>query len=171
MRAKGSASKSILYTGSAVASASADAKEPSVRLYWIALSFAFLFSAGCSNHSNGHPTTNPELDFKVQSLQREIDELRAAQNDSPYTPSTNPSPATAPASSEVIAKIRDEGFNRSQVMATLSYLTDVIGPRLTGSPQLHRANEWTRDKMTSWGLVNAHTERCGFFGRGWSLKR
>ena len=146
-----------------------------MRLYGLAaaltLSLAFAVSSGCSNHSSWASGNRTELEFKVQSLQREIDELRSAQTDPPYTPSTNPSPTTAPASSEVIAKIRDEGFNRSQVMATLSYLTDVIGPRLTGSPQLQRANDWTRDKLSSWGLVNAHTEPWGFFGRGWSLKR
>jgi hypothetical protein len=70
-----------------------------------------------------------------------------------------------------IARIRDEGQNRSQVMKTLSYLTDVIGPRLTGSPALRRANEWTRDKMKEWGLENAHLEPWGPFGRGWTLKR
>src|SRR5882672_7991823 len=149
--------------------------EPTLRLSAfaaaIALSLTFFITSGCSNHSNRNSTANPELDFKVQSLQREIDELRSAQSDPPYTSSTNPSPTTAPASAEIIAKIRDEGFNRSQVMATLSYLTDVIGPRLTGSPQLQRANEWTRDKMTNWGLINAHVEPWGYFGRGWSLKR
>jgi hypothetical protein len=70
-----------------------------------------------------------------------------------------------------IARIRDEGMNRSQVMQTLSYLTDVIGPRLTASPNLKRANEWTRDRLTSFGLNNAHLEPWGPFGRGWSLKR
>jgi hypothetical protein len=70
-----------------------------------------------------------------------------------------------------LAKIRDEGLNRSQVMATLSYLTDVIGPRLTGSPGLKRANEWTAAKLTEWGLANAHLEPWGPFGRGWTLKR
>ncbi len=55
-------------------------------------------------------------------------------------------------------------------MQTLSYLTDVIGPRLTGSPQLKRANEWTRDQMTKWGMQNAHLEAWGPFGRGWTLK-
>jgi hypothetical protein len=69
-----------------------------------------------------------------------------------------------------IERIRDEGMNRSQVMQTLSYLTDVIGPRLTASPNLKRANEWTRDKLTEWGLQNAHLEAWGPFGRGWSLK-
>jgi carboxypeptidase Q len=70
-----------------------------------------------------------------------------------------------------IAKIRDEGLNRSQVMQTLSYLSDVIGPRLTASPNMKRANEWTRDTLTKWGLQNAHLEAWGPFGRGWSLKR
>src|SRR5258705_9143899 len=70
-----------------------------------------------------------------------------------------------------IAKIREEGLKRSQVMETLSYLSDVIGPRLTGSPNMKRANEWTRDQLTKWGLENAHLEAWGPFGRGWSLKR
>src|SRR5437867_1080771 len=72
---------------------------------------------------------------------------------------------------DVIARIREEGLNHSQVMQTLSYLSDVIGPRLTGSPSLKRANEWTRDTMACWGLTNAHLEAWGPFGRGWSLKR
>jgi hypothetical protein len=71
----------------------------------------------------------------------------------------------------VIARIRDEGLNRSQVMETLTYLCDVIGPRLTGSPNLRRANEWTRDRLSSWGLAQAHLEEWGPFGRGWSLQR
>src|SRR5262249_35479586 len=69
-----------------------------------------------------------------------------------------------------IAKIRDEGLNRSQVMQTLSYLSDVIGPRLTASPNMKRACEWTRDTLTKWGLQNGHLEAWGPFGRGWSLK-
>lgn len=74
---------------------------------------------------------------------------------------------TAP--KEVIDKIRDEGLNRSQVMETLSYLTDVIGGRLTNSPSMKRANEWTRDTMAKWGMQNAKLEPWGPFGRGWSL--
>ena len=76
-----------------------------------------------------------------------------------------------PAEDPMIAKIKDEGMNRSQVMQTLSYLTDVIGPRLTASPGMKRSNEWTRDTLTKWGLQNAHLESWGPFGRGWSLKR
>ena len=71
----------------------------------------------------------------------------------------------------MIAKIKDEGMNHSQVMQTLSYLTDVIGPRLTASPGAKRANEWTRDTLSKWGLQNAHLEPWGPFGRGWTLKR
>src|SRR5438128_12202327 len=81
--------------------------------------------------------------------------------------------ATAPPKdpNDPIERIKDEGMSRSQVMQILSYLSDVIGPRLTGSPNLKRANEWTRDKLASWGLVNAHLESWGPFGRGWALKR
>ena len=61
-------------------------------------------------------------------------------------------------------------MNRSQVMATLSYLSDVIGPRLTGSPNMKRANEWTRHQLTKWGLQKAHLESWGPFGRSWELK-
>ena len=68
----------------------------------------------------------------------------------------------------VVTEIRQEGFRHSQVMEILSGLSDGIGERLTGSPNLKRANEWTRDKLTEFGLVNAHLEPWGPFGRGWS---
>jgi hypothetical protein len=86
-----------------------------------------------------------------------------AQQPQPQQPTLDPN--------DPIAKIRDEGLNRSQVMETLSYLSDVIGPRLTASPNMKRANEWTRDTLTKWGLQNGHLEAWGPFGRGWSLKR
>ncbi|MEK6335815.1 MAG: M20/M25/M40 family metallo-hydrolase [Acidobacteriota bacterium] len=70
-----------------------------------------------------------------------------------------------------IVRIKDEGMNRSQVMQTLSYLSDVIGPRLTASPGMKRANNWTRETLEKWGLQNAKLESWGPFGRGWTLKR
>lgn len=70
-----------------------------------------------------------------------------------------------------IDRIKEEGSKNSKVMQTLSYLTDVIGPRLTGSPGMKRANEWTRDQLTSYGLQNAELVAWGPFGRGWTLKR
>ncbi len=76
--------------------------------------------------------------------------------------------AEEPVDLSMMTRIRDEGLHHSQVMDTLFHLTDVIGPRLTGSPQAKQANEWTRDQFTRWGLVNAHLE--GYpFGRGWSF--
>jgi len=102
--------------------------------------------------------------------------LLAAATVLPGAESTNVTSTNRVASSrsrtnDPIARIRDEGLNRSQVMDVLSYLTDAIGPRLTGSPNLRRANEWTRDKLLSWGLTNAQLEPWGPFGRGWSLQR
>ena len=88
----------------------------------------------------------------------------------PSTPAAAKGQA-AKTSNEPVDRIKEEGMKRSQVMATLSYLTDVIGPRLTGSPNMKRANEWTRDRLAAWGLANAHLEAWGPFGRGWTLKR
>jgi len=81
------------------------------------------------------------------------------------------SEAKGPSERDTIDRIKEEGLKHSQVMPTLSHLTDVIGPRLTGSPGMKRANEWTKNKFTEWGLENAHLESWGPFGRGWSLKR
>ncbi len=67
-----------------------------------------------------------------------------------------------------VAKIRDEAFNRSQVMTMMSYLTDVHGPRLTGSPITRRAADYTIAQLKSWGMTNPHLETWGPFGRGWT---
>src|SRR5687767_5683947 len=89
------------------------------------------------------------------------------------SPATTLAQTTAPAPdpNDPIQRIKEEGMKRSQVMQTLSYLSDVIGPRLTNSPGMKRANEWTRDQLTKWGLQNAQLEAWGPFGRGWTLKR
>jgi hypothetical protein len=71
----------------------------------------------------------------------------------------------------MMTRIRDEGFTNSKVMETLAQLTDVLGPRLTGSPNMKKANDWTREQLESWGLANAHLEPWGPFGRGWSFDR
>src|SRR5437773_646205 len=86
-------------------------------------------------------------------------------------PGYGQSSRTSSTDTNPISRIREEGMNHSQVMATLSTLTEVIGPRLTGSPNLKRANEWTRDQLRRWGLTNAHLEAWGPFGRGWSVER
>src|ERR1700758_5623073 len=69
---------------------------------------------------------------------------------------------------EMISRIRYEGFRNSKVMELASGLMDGIGARLTGSPNMKRANEWTRHQLVSFGLSNAHLESWGPFGRGWS---
>ena len=107
--------------------------------------------------------TNPPPPPEAVSTNRQTDVPTNSVAERPSRRSTGTNDPTA--------RIRDEGLNRSQVMETMSYLTDVIGPRLTGSPNMKHANEWTRDKLAEWGLTNAHLEAWGPFGYGWSLQR
>ena len=72
---------------------------------------------------------------------------------------------------DAIARIRAEGFQRSHLMETLSWISDVYGPRLTGSHNYHKAAEWARDQLTSWGLSNAHLEAWGDVGSVWAIDR
>ena len=67
-----------------------------------------------------------------------------------------------------IYRIKTEAFDHSKVMDHAFYLTDVYGPRLTGSPGLKAAGEWAVKRFNEWGLVNANLENWGPFGRGWS---
>jgi hypothetical protein len=76
-----------------------------------------------------------------------------------------------PVDTVVINQIKDEGINRSQVKEILSYLTDVYGPRLTGSPEFRQAADWASARLRHWGVQNVHYEKWGPFGKGWTLKR
>ena len=69
---------------------------------------------------------------------------------------------------QMINRIKNEAFKNSKVMDNAFYLTDVYGPRLTGSPNLQSAGEWAAKKMQEWGLKNTALEKWGPFGRGWS---
>ena len=72
----------------------------------------------------------------------------------------------------ILSKIKDEGFNRSQVMRILSMLTDVHGPRLTNSPGYKRAADYAKSTLESYGLQNVHFDVWDEeFGRGWELKK
>ena len=71
---------------------------------------------------------------------------------------------------ETIIKIREEVMNNSQAMDHLSWLADVYGPRLSGSPQIEQAKDWTMAKVEEWGLENSHEERFDF-GQGWEVVR
>ena len=79
--------------------------------------------------------------------------------------------AAEPVDDAIVARIKTEGFQHSAVMDTLSWLSDVNGPRLTGSPGLRRAAEWARDQMTRWGLAHAALEAYATTFRGWTLQR
>ena len=69
----------------------------------------------------------------------------------------------------VMAKIRAEGLQHSQVMEVFDHLVNVIGPRLTASPAYKTAVDWTRDRLLSMGFDNVHLEPWEF-GRGWQLE-
>jgi hypothetical protein len=78
--------------------------------------------------------------------------------------------AQAPSDREVLAKIRSEGMDHSQVAPVFDHLTIDIGPRLTASPGHKHAAEWTRDRLAAYGLSNAHLEPWTF-GMGWTLDK
>jgi carboxypeptidase Q len=78
-----------------------------------------------------------------------------------------PQPAVEKLDLNAYARIREEGLTHSHVMELASALDDDIGGRLTGSPNMQKANDWTRDELTRLGLVNAHLEDWGEFGMGW----
>ena len=65
-------------------------------------------------------------------------------------------PAAETLDLDAIYRIKDEGLQRSKVMELESYLTDVYGPRLTGSPNIKEAGDWAQKTMKSWGLANVH---------------
>jgi len=67
----------------------------------------------------------------------------------------------------VVSRIREEGLQRSQVMDIVGYMSDVLGPRLTASPSMRRAQEWAQAKMRELGLQNVVMERAGDHGVNW----
>jgi carboxypeptidase Q len=73
-------------------------------------------------------------------------------------------------SQQTIAAIKEEGLQRSQVMDLVGWLSDVYGPRLTGSPAIEEARVWVMERLRQWNLANVHDERFAF-GKGWSLER
>jgi carboxypeptidase Q len=91
----------------------------------------------------------------------------AASTDPDKGPWSEPQPAVEKLDLTMYARIREEGLQRSRVMDYGSALADDIGPRLTGSPNMAKANAWTRDQLTAMGCVNAHLDDWGEFGMGW----
>ncbi len=92
---------------------------------------------------------------------------KAAEESAGWTESQMQQPATESLDLGMYNAIRDEGLEHSHVMDYAGGLVDGIGPRLTGSPNMAKANAWTRDQLTKMGCVNAHLEDWGEFGMGW----
>src|ERR1035438_4454602 len=93
--------------------------------------------------------------------------LGAFAAEKPKTPPASTEPAIETLDLDAIARIRDEGLNHSHIMEYASGLFDGVGPRLTGSPDFAKAEEWSVDQLRRMGASNAHTESWGEFGMGW----
>ena len=100
----------------------------------------------------------------TSSAREKNKETKAAETKPSYE---LPQPATETLDLTMYQRIRDEGLRHSHVMEYASALADSIGPRLTGSPNLARANQWTQEQFTAMGCSNAHLEDWGEFGMGW----
>lgn len=79
--------------------------------------------------------------------------------------------AFAQTDEQMLDRIKNEGLNKSEVMQTAFYLTDVSGPRLANSPGLKRAQDWAVNQLKTWGMVNASREPWGKFGKGWEVQK
>lgn len=69
-----------------------------------------------------------------------------------------------------VGRIRTEAIDRSQVMDHVWWLSEVHGPRATGTPAFEAASEWAMQRFKAWGLANIHQERFAF-GQGWTIER
>ncbi|HWN87287.1 MAG TPA: M28 family peptidase, partial [Vicinamibacterales bacterium] len=101
--------------------------------------------------------------------------LPSAQSRTTTTKPEPPPVALAPrpeaSDLDAITRIKEEALQRSQVMDTLWYLTDVHGPRLTNSPGLKAAAAWAEGRLRDWSVTNVREETWGLFGRGWSNEK
>jgi hypothetical protein len=82
-----------------------------------------------------------------------------------------PARAQEPVDAAVVQRIRAEAFERSRVMHIASMLTDLHGPRLTGSPTMRSGGEWVIEALRGWGIPTGRLESWGPFGRGWTNQR
>src|SRR5690349_13634646 len=78
-------------------------------------------------------------------------------------------PAQEPIDRAMLTKLREESKSRSKVLESYRTLTDVIGPRLTGSPGFKQSVDWTRDRLKEWGMTVS--VESWPFGRGWTLEK
>lgn len=104
---------------------------------------------------------------RLRRASRQVALLAAVVLAATAGPSSQSSDTPDPA---VVARFQEEGLQRSRIMETLSYLTDVHGSRLTNSPQFRAAGAWALDRLRDWQLSAVHAEDFPF-GRGWSNER
>jgi carboxypeptidase Q len=71
---------------------------------------------------------------------------------------------------DILAQIKQEAVQNSQVMENLYHISEVYGPRVTNSPNHRAAAEWAMQQMKAWGLKNVHLEKFPF-GYGWQIKK
>jgi carboxypeptidase Q len=105
------------------------------------------------------------LSFSLSAADKQKKE--SAAKDTPKPSYELPQPATETLDYDAYGNIRIEALTHSHVMEYASALMDGIGPRLTGSPNVKKANEWSRDQFVAMGCSNAHLEDWGEFGMGW----
>src|SRR5271154_2015018 len=105
--------------------------------------------------------------FAFSLFAADKDKKEATPKDPPRPSYEMPQPEKESLDLAMYQNIRDEALTHSHIMEYASGLMDGIGPRLTGSPNLKHANEWTRDQFTAMGCTNAHLEDWGEFGMGW----
>src|SRR5580698_8444649 len=122
----------------------------SVRRSSTVAALAVLLSLTCSTQAQKKKAAAPE-----------------AAAEKPTSSYYGPQPTTEDIDLNMYARIREEGMQHGKVMQFGDALANGIGPRLTGSPNMAKANAWTRDTLTAIGLSNAHLEDWGEFGMGW----
>jgi hypothetical protein len=111
--------------------------------------------------------TLPLLVPSLEAQKKKAAPPPAAATDPDAGPWSEPQLAVEKLDLTMYQKIREEGLQQSRIMDYASALADDIGPRLTGSPNMAKANAWTRDQLTAMGCVNAHLDDWGEFGMGW----
>src|SRR6266446_6737181 len=82
-----------------------------------------------------------------------------------------PASAQQGVDNDILGRIRQEADSRSEILRTVHYLYDLYGPRLTGSPNVKAAGEWTIQQMTDWGFANGHLESWDFVHPGWTNEK
>jgi carboxypeptidase Q len=140
------------------------------RLLVVGVMLAGVASVGGGKEENPGPTRNTG-EWGTRSEQTDKKE-KAMKEDRKEAPATQPSyempqPAVENLDLTMYESIREEATKHSHIMEYASGLMDGIGPRLTGSPNLKKANEWTKAQLTAMGCSNAHLEDWGEFGMGW----